>query len=100
MSSRWKAALAANHGSPMTMAAAALLVFPKLALGLSGFETGVAVMPLVKGDPGDDPERPAGRIRNTKRMLRTAAIIMSVMLIGSAIVTTMLIPASGASAGR
>ena len=90
--SRWRAALVSTHGSPLMMAAAALLVFPKLALGLSGFETGVAVMPLVKGDPHDDHERPAGRIRNTKRMLRTAAIIMSVMLIGSSLVTTMLVP--------
>ena len=64
------------------------LVFPKLALGLSGFETGVVVMPLVKGDPDDDPDHPIGRIRNTKRLLRTAALIMSVMLIGSSIVTT------------
>jgi hypothetical protein len=43
-----------------------LLVFPKLALGLSGFETGVAVMPLVKGDANDTEENPHGRIRNTK----------------------------------
>jgi amino acid permease len=90
--SRWKAALLTTHGSPLMMAAAALLVFPKLALGLSGFETGVAVMPLVRGDPGDDAVRPAGRIRNTRTLLRTAALIMSVMLIGSSIVTTLLVP--------
>jgi hypothetical protein len=70
----------------------ALLLFPKLALGLSGFETGVAVMPLVEGEPGDTPERPAGRIHNTRKLLRTAALIMSVMLIGSSLVTTLLIP--------
>jgi hypothetical protein len=71
----------------------AMLLFPKLALGLSGFETGVAVMPLVQGDPGDTEAEPAGRIRNTHKLLTTAAVIMSVMLVSSSIVTTLLIPA-------
>jgi hypothetical protein len=74
------------------MLAAALIVFPKLALGLSGFETGVAVMPLVKGDPNDTEERPLGRIRNTKKLLLVAALIMSVLLMASSIITTVLIP--------
>ena len=70
----------------------ALLVFPKLALGLSGFETGVAVMPHIHGDPGDTPDHPAGRIRGAKRLLTTAALIMSIFLISSSVVTTLLIP--------
>jgi hypothetical protein len=70
----------------------ALLLFPALALGLSGFETGVSVMPLVKGDPDDSEDEPTGRIRNTKTLLTVAALIMSVLLVGSSIVTTMLVP--------
>jgi hypothetical protein len=70
----------------------ALLVFPKLALGVSGFETGVTVMPLVRGDEGDDPERPEGRIRNTGKLLTAAALIMSFYLITTSLVTTVLIP--------
>ena len=107
----WKDALFASHGNPFMMIAVALLLFPKLALGLSGFETGVVVMPLVKGDPGDEYHRPAGRIRNTRKLLKTAALIMSVLLISSSIVTTTLIPAeafrpatdtqeAGAASGR
>jgi hypothetical protein len=90
---RWRDGLLRAHGNPLLMVAAALIVFPKLALGLSGFETGVAVMPLVQGDPGEDPGRVPGRIRNAKKLLRTAALIMSVLLIGSSFVTTLLIPA-------
>jgi hypothetical protein len=88
----WRSSLLQQHGNPMMMLTMAVILFPKLALGLSGFETGVAVMPLVKGEDDDDPAHPLGRIRNTKKLLRTAALIMSVMLIGSSIVTTMLIP--------
>jgi hypothetical protein len=88
----WWAALSAQHGNPLVMVGIALLVFPKLALGLSGFETGVAVMPQVTGDARDTEEDPAGRIRGTKRLLTTAALIMSGFLITSSIVTTLLIP--------
>ena len=88
----WKASLFAQHGDPAMMAAMAVILFPKLALGLSGFETGVAVMPLVKGDPSDTEAHPAGRIRNTKKLLTTAALIMSVMLIASTLVSVLLIP--------
>src|SRR5215471_3255211 len=101
----WRNALYLEHGNALAMVGIALLLFPKLALGLSGFETGVAVMPLVKGDPGDDPQHPRGRIRNAKKLLRTAALIMSVLLMGSSIVTTLLIPAAefkegGQASGR
>ncbi|MDX1934838.1 MAG: hypothetical protein SFU56_19745 [Capsulimonadales bacterium] len=81
----------ARGGSPVGILLASLLLFPKLALGLSGFETGVAVMPLVQGDSGETEHRPKGRIRNTRFLLVTAAVIMSVFLLTSSIVTTLLI---------
>ncbi len=95
----WRHALLASHGSIWQMIGISCLLFPKLALGMSGFETGVAVMPLVRGYPDDDPELPKGRIRNTKLLLRTAAGIMSVFLIGSAFTTTVLIPAESFQLG-
>lgn len=107
------------HGNVWLIVLLSLLLFPKLALGLSGFETGVAVMPLVRGDknleaedlekihstrsePVLKPDARAlldGRIQNTRKMLRTAAVIMSVMLITSSLVTTTLIPAAEFAAG-
>jgi hypothetical protein len=108
----WKNALFNSHGNPLMMIGVALLLFPKLALGLSGFETGVAVMPLVEGDKKltradwesihstrssrrvepDARKLLEGRIRNTRKLLRSAALIMSVLLISSSFVTTLLIP--------
>ena len=88
----WTDTLFRTHGNPLLMLAVALLLFPKLALGLSGFETGVVVMPLVQGDPTDKPEQPEGRIRNARKLLTAAAVIMSVMLMASSFVTTLLIP--------
>ncbi|BCM64859.1 MULTISPECIES: APC family permease [Streptomyces] len=88
----WSNALTAEHGNVLVMVGMALLVFPKLALGLSGFETGVAVMPHVKGDAGDTQEHPKGRIRDTKKLLTTAALIMSCFLITTSFITTLLVP--------
>jgi hypothetical protein len=95
----WTHALVAEHGNPLVMVGIALLVFPKLALGMSGFETGVAVMPHVRGGAGDTEERPVRRIRDTRRLLTTAAVTMSVFLVTSAFVTTLLIPAAAFEPG-
>jgi len=118
----WKQAILNNpgvHGNPWLAVFLALMLFPKLALGLSGFETGVAVMPLVKGDdhlseddwtdiqstrttPIEEPkvrQLLKARIRNAKKLLRTAALIMSVMLISSSFVTAILIPSEAFAEG-
>jgi hypothetical protein len=106
----WRSALA-TKGDPAILIAGALLVFPKLALGLSGFETGVSVMPLIDGgeqDRGHRPragDAPLGRVANTRKLLAVAAAIMSVMLVASSVTTTLLIkPADyereGRAAGR
>ncbi|ETK37500.1 hypothetical protein [Microbispora sp. ATCC PTA-5024] len=94
----WQHALTTEHSGPIAMVAMSLLVLPKLALGLSGFETGVAVMPQVDGDLEQ-------RIRGTRRLLTTAALIMSVFLLTSSVATSVLIPAKefqegGKASGR
>ncbi len=81
----WNSAVLAQHSSPLGILGISLILFPKLALGLSGFETGVAVMPLVKGRDLAD------RIRNTRKLLATAAVIMSIFLLATSLVTTLLI---------
>ncbi len=84
----WKTALFATKTSGgltgiVAVIGLSLIVFPKLALGLSGFETGVAVMPLIKSP---------NRIENTRKLLITAALIMSFMLIASSFITSVIIP--------
>jgi hypothetical protein len=73
----WQKTLFANHSNPVAMLAIAALLFPKLALGLSGFETGVAVMPLVSGNRNDGTKSLRGRIHNTYKLLTAAAVTMS-----------------------
>ena len=95
----WRTALSDEYSNPARALLAAGILFPRLALGLSGFETGVAVMPLVEGGSSEFKAAIAGRIRNTKKLLLTAALIMSVLLISSSIVSTLLIPADAFEPG-
>ena len=67
-----------------------LLFLPSLALGLSGFEFSMILMPQVRGKEGEDP--PRTRIRNTRKVLIVAALIMAVYLLSSSFVTGLLIP--------
>ena len=87
----WANLLHTGYTSDWQMLAISVVLFPKLALGMSGFETGVAVMPLVKGDKDDTPELPTGRIKNARKLLLTAAVIMCIFLIVTALITTVLI---------
>jgi hypothetical protein len=87
----WREALHAQ-GDWTHLAFAAVILFPRLALGLSGFETGVSVMPLIRGEESDSTANPRGRIRNTRKLLATAAVIMSVLLLVSSFVSVLLIP--------
>src|SRR5436309_3076953 len=88
-----------GHGDWTMVLIASGLIFPRLALGMSGFETGVSVMPLVSGN--GTPER----VRATRLLLAAAAVIMSVMLVLSSFITTLLIPeeafaGAGEASGR
>ncbi|AEV82630.1 amino acid transporter [Actinoplanes sp. SE50] len=83
-----------EHGSGFfDVLGPAVLAFPALVLGLSGFETGVSMMPLIKAADGE------ARVRNTRKLLTTAAAIMSVYLIATSFVTTVLIPQKEFEAG-
>jgi hypothetical protein len=63
-----------------------VLVFPKLALGMSGFETGVSVMPHIRGVDLRE------RIYNTRKMLVAAAALMCIELLGANFVAAVAIP--------
>ncbi|WP_158850094.1 amino acid transporter [Saccharothrix deserti] len=96
---RWVDALTSGGGGITGVIGPAILAFPLLVLGLSGFETGVSMMPLVAAKGETAEQRLEDRIRNTRKLLTAAALIMSVYLIATSFVTTVLIPADAFQPG-
>ncbi|HEX3868960.1 MAG TPA: hypothetical protein VHV77_00855, partial [Pirellulales bacterium] len=75
--------------SGWTLALTSMLLFPKLALGLSGLEMTIVAMPAIRANDRHDTR---GRVRDTRKVMCVAALIMSACLLGSIVVTTLLIP--------
>lgn len=101
----WLQRLVASSDDFGDVTRTAVFAFPLLVLGLSGFETGVSMMPLVKSEGFTEFQVLASRVRNTRKLLTTAAVIMSAYLLATSVVTTVLIPAAefeegGAANGR
>ncbi|CAM3682463.1 hypothetical protein [Smaragdicoccus niigatensis] len=92
--SNWQHALTQGHTPGlMGLLIPAFIAFPLLVLGLSGFETGVSMMPLIAAKGSTPEEQLASRIRNARKLLVTAAAVMSVYLIATSFITTIVIPA-------
>lgn len=85
-----KPALAAP--GPLALLLLCFLLLPQLVLGLSGFELSLVAMPGIKGNAADEADQLRLRIRNTRKALFVAALVMAVFLLGSALVTSLLIP--------
>ncbi|MGD9679701.1 MAG: amino acid transporter [Candidatus Obscuribacterales bacterium] len=87
----WISAVHAQYGASPGMIGVAALAFPQLALGLSGFETSVAVMPLIKTTGEGSTGNLQDRIRKTRYMLLTLVAIMTLFIMGASLTTTLLI---------
>src|SRR5262249_27396999 len=69
----------------------ALLAFPAMAIGLSGFELSMASAPMVRGSATDNPHHPVGRIRRTRFLMLVAGLVMSVLVLSAIFTVTLLV---------
>jgi amino acid transporter len=97
--SAWTDALTSGNRGFSGIIGPAVLAFPLLVLGMSGFETGVSMMPLIEAKGETKEQRMESRVANTRKLLTVAALIMSVYLIATSFITTVLIPADAFKEG-
>ena len=96
-----RAALTTQHGNPLMMVGGVAAGLPQAGAGhvrLRDRRRGDAAR--AAATPTDTEARPAGRIRGTKRLLTTAAVIMSVFLVTSSLRHHAADPAGGVRARR
>lgn len=86
------AAATARHAWIWAWLGVAFWSFPQMALGISGFEMIMTVVPRVSGGPAAQADAIAGRVRNTRKLMVAAASIMAVYLVSAVLVTTLLVP--------
>lgn len=79
-----------------TMILVALITLPQMALGLSGFELSMTSVPLVRGHQGQDSDHNRKRIRGSRALIVSAALLMTPLLLGAVLVVTLLLPAGAA----
>lgn len=82
------------HSLIWRLLAAVIPTFPQMALAISGFELSMTVAPLVKGG-SDDTGDMRGRVRNTRKLMAAAAVLMAVYVTAAVFVTTILVPQRG-----
>jgi hypothetical protein len=73
--------------------------FPQMALGLSGFEMIMTVVPRVSGGVGQEAGTLAGRVRNSRKLMLTAASVMALYLVSAVLVTTLVVPGAALAPG-
>jgi hypothetical protein len=76
----------------------ALVSFPQMALGISGFELSMATAPWIAGRASDRPDHPIGRIWNARKLMTAATVVMAMFLLSSVLVTTVLVSPSDLNA--
>ncbi|HJT33021.1 MAG TPA: hypothetical protein VJ783_13350 [Pirellulales bacterium] len=81
-----------DHSLVWRLLALVVWAFPQMALAISGFELSMTVAPLIDGGSGVGPHHVRRRIRNARKLMLVAALVMAVYVTASVTVCTLLLP--------